>query len=426
MKVIKREGQVPIKAWVATKGVYVPNEAINNPTDHRLEPWLDIEETAMEQLHAMAKLPFIHSNGIAVMPDVHWGNGTSVGSVIPTYKAIVPASVGVDIGCGMNAVRTSLKATDLPDSLLAIRHSIERGVPVGFNEHKGTAKIEAGMIAMPMLPKWMARNQDQWDAITGGSKGIEKAAAQIGTLGGGNHFIELCLDEDQAVWIMLHSGSRGIGNKIGRFFIEKAKRNIEKNFITLPHKDLAYLPEDSDEFRDYIEAVGWAQEYALINRSAMMDEVLRCLRHSFAYMDKSFTITQEAINCHHNYISIESHFGKNVYLTRKGAIRAREGELGIIPGSMGTRSYIVRGKGNADSYHSCSHGAGRAMSRTAAGKAFTLADLKEQTHGVECKKDDSVLDEIPGAYKNIEAVMALQADLVDVVHTLKQVLCVKG
>jgi len=332
--------------------------------------------------------------------------------VIASERAIVPAAVGVDIGCGMNAVRTSLKANDLPDSLAALRHSIERGVPLGAGGQRRGQKWVNPMLA------------ERLQAITIKHPAIAKnqASGQIGSLGSGNHFIEVCLDENQHVWVMLHSGSRGVGNLIGRYFIERAKKVMQRHYMTLPDADLAYFAEDTDDFRDYVEAVHWAQDYALENRLQMMTVVLRALRHSV----KPFDVTHEAINCHHNYVERESHFGRNVWVTRKGAIRAREGDLGIIPGSMGQRSYIVRGKGNANSYHSCSHGAGRRMSRTAARKAFTIADLEAQTAGVECRKDGAVLDEIPGAYKDVDVVMANQRDLVEVVHTLKQVLCVKG
>ena len=378
------------------------------PGSRPIHIWTDdVEESARRQLDSMATLPFLHPHGIAVMPDVHAGIGSTVGTVIATHKAIIPAAVGVDIGCGMNAVRVSLKASELPDSLAALRHDIERSVPLGAG---GAHRDDRPLPAAPppsVLAAASARN----------------AGKQLGTLGSGNHFIEICLDENDDVWVVLHSGSRGIGNQIGRFYIEKAKKLMQRNFITLPDGDLAYLPEGTDEFRDYVEAVQWAQEYALENRRRMMAAVLDSMRHR---IKKPFTVTQEAINCHHNYVEMESHYGKNVYVTRKGAIRAREGDLGVIPGSMGARSYIVRGKGNAASYCSCSHGAGRRMSRAAARKAFTVADLKAQTQGVECRKDDAVLDEIPGAYKDIDEVMENQRDLVEVVHTLRQVLCVKG
>lgn len=395
---IKEEGSRPIKIW----------------TD-------EVEGTALQQLKNLAALPFIASNGVACMPDVHAGIGATVGTVIATDKAIIPAAVGVDIGCGMNAVRLSLKATDLPDSLLAIRHQIERDVPLGAGgRHQRASDVErnANLLPLDNVPDSVA-------GIFGGArhKALEKAAPQLGTLGSGNHFIELCLDENQDVWVMLHSGSRGVGNMIGRHFIEKAKKRMEQYFISLPDGDLAYFPEDTADFNDYVEAVNWAQDYALENRRTMMTAVIAALRR---HIPIEFTITQEAINCHHNYVERENHFGRNLWVTRKGAIRARSGDLGIIPGSMGQRSYIVRGKGNLESYCSCSHGAGRQMSRAQARRRFTLADLAAQTEGVECRKDDAVLDEIPGAYKSIDVVMENQRDLVEVVHTLKQVLCVKG
>ena len=421
MKRIVHHGGRQIKAWVGER-IPNPGEYYAPFVDGKGEVGVDIEQTAMEQLFNVAKLPFIHPKGIAVMPDVHAGIGATVGSVIPTYKAVIPAAVGVDIGCGMNALRLSLKASDLPDSLAEIRHSIERGVPTRMSEHRNPDTIEANRKLMVDRGMFTV-NQfgDVSDAI--GDRSIGKAIAQLGSLGGGNHFIEICLDENQDVWVMLHSGSRGIGNMIGRAFIEKAQELADKWFISLPHKDLAYLAEGTPEFNAYVSAVSWAQDYAFLNREMMMEEVLRNLRH---HIKKPFEVTQEAINCHHNYIALENHFGQNVYVTRKGAIRAREGDLGIIPGSMGARSFIVRGKGNPDSYCSCSHGAGRKMTRTAAEKLFTVADVIEQTKGVECAKDDSVLDEIPAAYKNIDEVMALQTDLVEVLHTLKQVMCVKG
>ena len=397
-QVIKEEGSRPIKIW----------------TD-------EVEESALTQLKNLARLPFIAGNGVAAMPDVHMGKGASVGTVIATDKAIIPSAVGVDIGCGINAVRLSLKAADLPDSLKVIRDQIERDIPLGAGGAHQNQHILPGM------------NERQRRAIEGTLYGevsstsrekfCKKAAPQLGTLGSGNHFIELCVDESQDVWIMLHSGSRGIGNMIGTYFIEKAKRRMEQYFIHLPDGDLAYLPEDTDDFNDYIEAVGWAQNYALENRRVMMEAVIAAIRR---HLPVDFTITQEAINCHHNYVERENHFGRNLWVTRKGAIRARVGDLGIIPGSMGQKSYIVRGKGDLASYCSCSHGAGRKMSRAAARKQFTVADLEAQTTGVECRKDDAVLDEIPGSYKDIDQVMENQSDLVEVIHVLKQVLCVKG
>lgn len=396
-QVIKEEGSRPIKIW----------------TD-------DVEATALTQLKNLARLPFINPNGVSCMPDVHAGIGSTVGTVIATEQAIIPAAVGVDIGCGMNAVRLSLKASDLPDSLAEVRDLIEKSVPLGAGgRHQGDEKLQALYERLPKTSFNLAMNLNSniseayW----------KKSGSQLGTLGSGNHFIEVCIDESQDVWVMLHSGSRGIGNMIGSYYISKAKKEMERFFISLPDADLAYLPEDTEDFNDYMEAVHWAQDYALENRKVMMEVVIDALRKTIPV---EFTITQEAINCHHNYVAREHHFGRNLWVTRKGAIRARSGDLGIIPGSMGQRSYIVRGKGNLDSYCSCSHGAGRVMSRAEARKRFTVADLVAQTDGVECRKDDSVIDEIPSSYKNIDEVMANQTDLVEVVHTLKQVLCVKG
>ena len=375
----------------------------------------DIEESALEQARKLAQLPFIHKNGVALMPDVHGGIGSTVGSVIATERAIIPAAVGVDIGCGMNAVRTSLRAEDLPDSLRDIRLQIERDVPLGAGgEH---SQPQDALLSASQFADIVNKH------FRGDLKVINKAHKQIGTLGSGNHFIEICLDEAGAVWIMLHSGSRGIGNMIGRHFIERAKRLMEQWFIELPDRDLAYLPDGTQEFQDYIDAIGWAQDYARENRAVMMTAVIAALRQ---HIEKPFEITQEAINCHHNYLEIENHFGTNMYITRKGAIRARQGDLGIIPGSMGAKSYIVRGRGNPESYCSCSHGAGRKMSRTEAARRFSVEDLQAQTAGVECNKTAAVIDEIPAAYKDIDIVMENQQDLVEVVHTLKQVLCVKG
>lgn len=397
MQVIHDEGSRPIKIW----------------TD-------EIEAGAMQQLKNIAKLPFLCSHGVVAMPDVHWGIGATVGSVIATRGAIIPAAVGVDIGCGMNAIRTSLKASDLPDSLAELRHDIERSVPLGAGgKHQKTEIVEAHFKRLPQGdPRWGR------PLIAGfvNDKGLERASCQLGTLGSGNHFIEICLDENQDVWVMLHSGSRGTGNIIGRQFIETAKQLMEKYFVTLPDKDLAFFPVNTPEFDDYIAAVSWCQDYALENRRVMLELVIKSMRHRLP----EFELTSEAINCHHNYVEKENHFGKNLLVTRKGAIRARDGDLGIIPGSMGAKSFIVRGKGNPESYQSCSHGAGRKYGRKEAMRRFTVADLEAQTQGVECRKDAAVLDELPAAYKDIDAVMANQADLVDIVHTLKQVCCVKG
>lgn len=383
--------------------------------------WADsatVEPKALQQLSNISRLP-VMAGPIAVMPDVHLGKGATVGSVIPTEFAIVPASVGVDLGCGMCAVELSLTAKDLPDSLKAIRAQIERDVPVGQGMHDASryhsalaSQLESGFDAlMERAPDLLNRRKtkDAW-------------ALQIGTLGGGNHFIELCLDEADRVWVMLHSGSRGIGNAIGEYYIGKAREYIERLGYDLPDRDLAWLPESEPLFHDYWAALSWAQEYAAVNRQAMLDDVLKGIQR---YLPP-FHAAQMVINCHHNYVAREEHDGRMLYVTRKGAIRAKVGDWGIIPGSMGTRSYIVRGKGNKDAYCSCSHGAGRVMSRGAAKRQFSEADIAVQTAGVECRKDPGILDELPGAYKDIDAVMAQQTDLVEVVHTLKQVLCVKG
>jgi tRNA-splicing ligase RtcB len=379
----------------------------------------DIDEASIQQLGNMAQLPFIHSH-IAAMPDVHAGIGATVGSVIPMRGAIVPAAVGVDIGCGMNAVRLSLKANTLPDNLYKLRAAIEKSVPVGFEEHNEPSVQAATVNNMaahlksitdkhPGIMKMQRNFQNTW-------------GRQLGTLGGGNHFIELCLDEQDDVWVMLHSGSRGIGNKIGQYFIEKAKKDMGKALGNLPDKDLAYFTEGTQYFEDYVEAVGWAQDYAMLNRREMMRLVLEALQKHLP----KFTTTQEAINCHHNYVQQEQHFGQEVYVTRKGAISAQLGQLGIIPGSMGAKSYIVRGLGNPQSFCSCSHGAGRRMSRTEAKRRFNALDLEQQTQGIECRKDKGVVDEIPAAYKDIDTVMQHQTDLVEVVHTLRQIICIKG
>jgi len=379
----------------------------------------EMEHSAMEQLYNLSQLPIIHSH-IAAMPDVHMGKGATVGSVIPTKGAIIPAAVGVDIGCGMNAVRLSINANQLPDSLKRIRTAIEAAVPVGFNMHKyDRARPSTVKALMGGLDEIIGRHKKIYSLQ---KKPYQTWVRQLGTLGGGNHFIEMCLDENNDVWIMLHSGSRGIGNTIGKYFINLAKKDMGQHLVNLPDKDLAYFTEGAKHFDDYVFAVQWAQDYARWNRHEMMRLILEALKK---YLPK-FSATKEAINCHHNYVTQEFHFGENVFVTRKGAIRAGVDELGIIPGSMGAKSYIVRGKGVPQSFCSCSHGAGRKMSRGAAKRNFEPEDIATQTQGVECRKDASVIDEIPGAYKDIDKVMAHQSDLVDVVHTLKQVVCVKG
>ncbi|WP_333667381.1 RtcB family protein [Acinetobacter guillouiae] len=379
----------------------------------------DVDEESLTQLRKMAQLQFIHSH-IAVMPDVHLGKGATVGCVIPTKNAIIPAAVGVDIGCGMNALRLSLKASQLPDNLSTLRNAIERKVPVGFEMHK---QIKAKTSTLSPLDKKLQRITEKHPALKRMLRSFDVTwQKQLGTLGGGNHFIELCIDENDDIWVMLHSGSRGLGNVIGTYFIERAKKEAQHRFGHVPDKDLSYFAEGSTNFDDYVEAVEWTQEYAFENRREMMRLILEAIRPLLP----SFQMTKEAINCHHNYVQKELHFGEDVFVTRKGAIRAGLNEYGIIPGSMGAQSFIVKGKGNPDSFCSCSHGAGRKMSRSKAKHLFNQQDLIAQTVGIECRKDKGVVDEIPSAYKDIHQVMANQNDLIDVVHTLKQVLCIKG
>jgi tRNA-splicing ligase RtcB (3'-phosphate/5'-hydroxy nucleic acid ligase) len=402
--VIQGEG-VPIKAW--TRGVQLDDEA-------------------RQQLLNVARLPFIH-RWIAVMPDVHWGIGATVGSVIPTRGAIIPAAVGVDLGCGMMAVQTTLEARRLPDNLKAVRETIEKAVPHGRTNNGGPGDRGAwGEVPATASHAWVNDLGPRYDAIIAKhpKAASRNTAHHLGTLGTGNHFIEVCLDEADMVWFMLHSGSRGAGNRIGTYFIELAKKEMEKFFINLPDKNLAYLPEGSEHFNDYVEAVGWAQDYARHNRELMMFHLTRAVGEMVNL--GPWAPVGKAVDCHHNYVEREHHYGQNVLVTRKGAVRARVGDLGIIPGSMGARSYIVCGKGNPESFHSCSHGAGRAMSRSEAQKKFTVEDHVRATAGIECRKDADVIDETPAAYKDVEAVMAAQADLVETVHTLRQVVCVKG
>lgn len=376
----------------------------------------DVEESARKQLDNIASLPWAFHH-IAAMPDVHWGCGATVGSVIAMKNAVSPAAVGVDIGCGMGAAKLGLKASDLPESLKDIRHEFERSVPVGFNSHHVPAFERTGFLkdeAVALLAEMPNLNK-----LT--QKLENKSAYQLGTLGGGNHFIELCLDTEQNVWLMLHSGSRNIGKCLAEHHIAKAKKLAHNQ--DLPDPDLAVFLAQTSEMQEYRHDLFWAQRYAMLNRKLMMALLLRALQDFFP-IEK---VTPEMeVWCHHNYVSEETHFDEEVLVTRKGAISARSGELGIIPGSMGTRSYIVKGLGNPDSFHSASHGAGRKMSRGAAKRAFTVDDLATQTSGVECRKDKDVLDEIPGAYKDIDQVMENQKDLVEVVAQLKQVLCVKG
>ncbi|QWA28023.1 RtcB family protein [Pseudomonas sp. RC3H12] len=401
MNILEVAGGKPIKLW--TDGV-------------------PVEDDARRQLMNTAKMPFIFKH-LAVMPDVHLGKGSTIGSVIPTVGAIIPAAVGVDIGCGMIAARTSLHARDLPDNLHGLRTAIEKAVPHG----KTFGRRDQG--AWDNVPN----HADQvWSGLAGRFKAItdkhprlEKTnnRQHLGTLGGGNHFIEVCLDEADRVWFMLHSGSRGVGNAIGNLFIELAQADMRQHMVNLPDRDLAYFEEGSRHFADYVEAVEWAQDFARHNRELMMQAVVAATRK---VLGRPFEASLEAVNCHHNYVQKEQHFGREVLVTRKGAVSAQKGQLGIIPGSMGAKSFIVRGLGNEESFCSCSHGAGRVMSRTKAKSRFTVEDQQRATAHVECRKDKDVIDEIPMAYKDIDAVMQAQRELVEVVHTLRQVVCVKG
>ncbi len=400
-------------------------EIIQPENGRHIKMWtrgVPVEDEAKAQLIRTACLPFIFSH-LAVMPDVHVGKGSTIGSVIPTLGAIIPAAVGVDIGCGMVAAKTTLTAADLPDKLSAWRSAIEKAVPHGRTP--GTRDVGAWTNPPPSVDQVWAELEPGFKLITAKYPKLAKTNNHnhLGTLGTGNHFIEVCLDEADKVWFMLHSGSRGVGNAIGTFFIELAKEDMRRYFINLPDMDLAYFPQQTEHFADYVQAVEWAQDYARRNRALMMRNVVEAVRN---IMRKPFEAKVEAVNCHHNYVQREHHFGKNILVTRKGAVSARKGELGIIPGSMGARSYIVRGKGEEQSFCSCSHGAGRLMSRAEAKRRFTVKDQVQATEGVECRKDASVIDEIPLAYKDIDAVMRAQADLVEIVHTLKQVVCVKG
>ena len=401
-EVFEGAGQGHVKAWV--QGVQV-------------------DDQARDQLRRVAALPFVHG-WVAAMPDVHVGKGATIGSVIPTVGAIIPAAVGVDIGCGMVAVRTSLRGEHLPDSLAAVRTAIEAAVPHGRTSNGGKGDRGAwGDVPDAVGRAWSALAPG-FDAMVEKRPGLERCnhTNHLGTLGTGNHFVELCLDETQQLWIMLHSGSRGVGNRIGMTFIELAKREMERWFVRLSDQDLAYLPEGTDVFDEYVAAVGWAQDFAKTNRRLMLEATIGAMTRTLG----AFTVDEKVVDCHHNYVTRERHFGKDVWLTRKGAVRAQKGDLGIIPGSMGTRSYIVCGKGCAEAFHSCSHGAGRAMSRTEARRRFTLDDHVRATAGIECRKDEDVIDETPGAYKPIDKVMEAQRELVDVVQELRQVLCVKG
>lgn len=378
----------------------------------------DIDEATKNQILEVSLLPVVFSH-VALMPDAHLGKGATIGSVIPTKSAVIPSAVGVDLGCGMLAVKTNLTANDLPDDLKSIRHNIEREIPVGFNCHKDESHVPRGYFSY-LTNRKVQHLLDLYNIKERRQTPIQ----QLATLGGGNHFIELCLDENNDVWIMLHSGSRGIGNAIGSKFIELAKQDMAEVLGELPNADLAYLKKGSTLFDDYCFLVEFAQGYASANRFLMLTRVLRCLKHDFPHLDVE--VTDKVVSCHHNYISHEHHFGEDLIVTRKGAVSAKKGELGIIPGSMGAKSYIVEGLGNPESFCSCSHGAGRRMSRNQAKKTFSLHDHELATQGVECRKDANVIDETPMAYKDIDEVMRNQSDLVRPIHTLKQFLCIKG
>jgi tRNA-splicing ligase RtcB (3'-phosphate/5'-hydroxy nucleic acid ligase) len=402
-QILEVENGKPIKMW--TQGV-------------------PVEDDARKQLMNTAQMPFIYKH-LAVMPDVHLGKGSTIGSVIPTQGAIIPAAVGVDIGCGMMAARTSLMASDLPDNLSALRSAIERAVPHGRTVTRGRRDKGSWETPPDSVDAMWAELVEGFSRITDKHPRLKKTnnRQHLGTLGTGNHFIEVCLDEADRVWFMLHSGSRGVGNAIGSHFIELAQKDMQQHIANLPDRDLAYFEEGSQHFDDYVEAVGWAQDFARRNRAVMMQNVITAARSVIA---KPFAADVEAVNCHHNYVQKETHFGADVLVTRKGAVSAKKGELGIIPGSMGAKSFIVRGLGNKESFCSCSHGAGRSMSRNEAKRRFTVEDQIKATAHVECRKDEDVIDEIPMAYKDIDAVMEAQRELVEVLHTLRQVVCVKG
>lgn len=392
-----------------------------------IKMWTDyvpVDSQAIIQLDNISSMPFIHKH-IAVMPDVHVGMGATVGSVIATKGAIIPAAVGVDIGCGMMACKTNIVASDLPDNLFNLRCEIENTIPHGRSDNGGKNDIGSNLRQSDELIKLWSDLLPSYERIIEKHPGAKshKTWDHLGTLGTGNHFIEICLDETGGVWFMLHSGSRGLGNRIGQYFISLAKKEMERWFINLPDKDLSYLTSGSNYFNDYLYAVNFAQQYALINRKIMMKRLIESFEKVTGL---DVFIENEAINCHHNYVSNEYHFKDKVFVTRKGAVSAKKGELGIIPGNMGERSFIVEGKGNYQSFNSCSHGAGRVMSRTEARKKLTIEDQIRDTKGVECKKDESVIDESPKAYKNIDDVMKSQDDLVSIKYTLKQILCVKG
>ncbi len=392
--------------------------------NQRLLSWASLlEDQAREQAIATSTLPFVHPH-VALMPDAHWGMGSTVGSVIPTVGCVMPAAVGVDIGCGMAAVRTHLTAGDVRErgDLPALRIAIQDRVPVSPGVYRpelsGTARERVAALEAA------AAEQDVEPDRYSGRGPAADWRLQLGTLGGGNHFIELCYDEADRVWVFLHSGSRGVGNRIAKHHVAVAQRLCERWHVRLPHRDLAFLPEGDDAFWPYIRDLRWAQAFALENRSEMLDQVVAALEH---WSDGPVR-TEEKVLCHHNYTEQERHFGRDVWLTRKGAINAEEGRWGLIPGSMGTRSYIVTGKGDRASFHSAPHGAGRSFSRTEARRRFSAADLADAMTGIEWRAEEAeaFVDEIPGAYKDVDVVMADAVDLVEVRHTLRQFLNVKG
>jgi tRNA-splicing ligase RtcB len=393
----------------------MPYESLKISAPKPVLSWANHElgHDELQMAKNVASLPFIFKH-VSLMPDVHLGKGALVGSVIATKDAIIPAAVGVDIGCGMCAIKTPFVADQLDGKLKKIRQEIEAAIPVGFNENK---EVDTAV-----------RNWQGWQEFKDLHPGVQdleaKAMKQMGSLGGGNHFIEVCLDTDDRVWLMLHSGSRNIGNKLAQCHINTAKHLAKMAGLSLPDPDLAAFVAQTPEFAAYWHDLQWAQDYARMNREVMMARFKRVLEKHLAGGKPTKPLL--SVNCHHNYAEKEVHFGEAVYVTRKGAVRAQENDYGIIPGSMGAKSYIVQGKGNHESYCSCSHGAGRALSRNKAKLQYTLDDLIQQTQGIECRKDEGVLDEIPAAYKPIDQVMANQADLVEVVATLKQVVCVKG
>jgi tRNA-splicing ligase RtcB (3'-phosphate/5'-hydroxy nucleic acid ligase) len=393
----------------------MPYEQLELSTPSPVLSWANHElgHAEVKMARNVASLPFVFKH-VALMPDVHLGKGALVGSVLATRDAIIPAAVGVDIGCGMAAIATPFKAEQLEGKLKKIRLDLEAAIPVGFNDNKEIEKSVHNWQEWSEFKQLHAGVQDQ----------MGKAMRQLGSLGGGNHFIEVCVDTEEKVWLMLHSGSRGIGNIMAQCHINSAKDLAKLSGTSLPDPDLAYFVTQSPKFHAYWHDLQWAQNYARFNRDVMMARFKKIVEKHLA--GGKLTKPLLEVNCHHNYAEKEVHFGEDVYVTRKGAVRARKNDYGIIPGSMGAKSFIVKGKGNAESYCSCSHGAGRLMSRNKAKLQFTLDDLIEQTRGVECRKDEGVIDEIPGAYKSIDQVMENQSDLVEVVANLKQVVCIKG